>query len=616
MINLRTAALVAAAVTLAACSGHSSNMAIPQGTAPQAQAQAQGPSLGTHTVKPAAVAVAPAGWAATGTQALSIPNATDVGAVAPSQPLTVRVGLQLRNTDQLKAAIASHSQITPATFTSTYGPTSAQVGAVTSYLISQGFTNISVEPNNVLVSADGTAAQAQKAFSTSLHSFNVNGSTAYGNVSPAYVPTSLSGSVIAVLGLNNFQAMHTSPQVKPAQPTPCQVFGVNSPPGTCLRFYDPATYWITYDVGSTSTGKNTSVAVISWGDVTQSISDFRLNEQKFGLQQVPLNSIQVGPAVGPYSTALGEWTLDMTYSSGMAGAVKSIFIYHTASPTDSDIALAYSKFVSQDVAQIGNSSFGECEVYPYLDGGMLVMDELLAQGAAQGQTMFVSTGDTGGGCPANGVGENGVPAGAPMVNYPAASQYVVAVGGTDLFSNPDGTYGGESGWESGGGGVSQYEFSPQWEQTVQPIDAVNIARGLPDVAMDASLETGALLWGGQAANGACTPCVTGGTSLASPLAAGVWARLQTAHGNRLGYAPPWLYANYTAHSCQPDTNTATTLPPGVTAPCGGFHDIESGNDVPWTATPGFDYITGLGSFDVKVMNAQISPDEDNDGDVG
>jgi subtilase family serine protease len=125
-------------------------------------------------------------------------------------------------------------------------------------------------------------------------------------------------------------------------------------------------------------------------------------------------------------------------------------------------------------------------------------------------------------------------------------------------------------------------------------------RGVPDVAMDASLETGAELWGGSAVNGSCTPCVTGGTSLSSPLSAGVWARLQTAHGNKLGFAPVYYYKNFVSHAAG-----SVNAGPPPWQPDGGFHDILSGSNGLYTAAPGYDYTTGLGSFDISVLNGQV-----------
>ena len=583
-------ALVAGLAT-ASCSGAHSLVS----SIPAAGGGSQSMSGGGRSIRAAATAAAPAGWANTGTQSFNLANATDRGALTGTQTLTVRVGLALQNVSQLKSLVAAGQQIDPGSFNGTYAPTQAQVSAVTSYLTSHGLTNITVEPNNLLISATGSATQIAAAFDTTLHSFAQNGVTVYANTTPAYVPTSLSGIVVAVLGLNNAQTMKPAPKL---QPTACQVFGVNSPDQACLRFYDPATFQLTYDAANVTTGKKTAVAIMAEGDVSQSISDLRLNEQNFNLPQVPVNVVKVGLA-STDTAGDSEWTLDMTYSSGMAGNLKAIYLYDTTSLTDSDIALEYNKWVTQHLTKIGNSSFGGCEYGPYLDGSMLVDDEILLQGAAQGQTMFVSTGDSGGFC---GVGvPNGAPAGAPFVEYPAASPYVVAVGGTDLFSNSDGSYKGENSWESGGGGLSQFEYSPYWEASAQPVSGQGESfRGTPDIAMDASLETGAELWGGQATGGSCTPCVTGGTSLASPLAAGAFARMQTAHGNALGFAAPLLYKNYSENTA----GSALTGPP-PTRPMGGFHDILTGSNVTFTALPGYDYTTGLGSFDIGVMNGQI-----------
>ena len=608
---------LAAAVATAACSSHGTSSVLPATqSAPQTTAQS---TFGTHSVRPAAVAAAPLGWSGTATLAVTPANANDLGALASSQQLAVTVGLQLRNVDQLKSLVASRGRVDPTTFKSTYGPTPTQVAAVTTYLQSQGFSNVSVEPNNLLIDATASAATVSKAFNTSLHSFSVGGVSAFANTSPAYVPQSLSGIVVAVLGLNNIQMFKASPPMssRPAlaqqvqrrtqsvnqpQPTPCTWLEGQSSPVNCMRFYDPPTYWITYDVGNTPTADLIPVAIMTEGDVTQSISDLRLNESKFNLPQVPVNVIHSG-LPGTDVSGDGEWTLDMTYSSGMAGNLSALDVYNATSFTDSDIAKMYNKWVSDDLTRIGNSSFGGCEYGPYIDGSMVLMDEILNEGAAQGQTMFVSSGDTGAFCPVAGVGENGVPAGgALMVNYPASSPYVVAVGGTDLFSNADGTYAGETAWEAGGGGISQFEYAPYWENPAQPIGTTPAGltfRGVPDIAMDAAIETGALLWGGAAVNGSCTPCITAGTSLASPLSAGVYARLLTTHGG-LGFAAPLFYSNFTSHAA----GAQQTGPPPW-QPDGGFHDILAGGNGVYNALPGYDFASGLGSFDVSVMNAEI-----------
>src|ERR1700736_6437008 len=110
--------------------------------------------------------VAPPGWAATATRGATLPSGSDRGALSPSTPLTVRVGLNLHHDDPLRSLIAAGQRISPGQFAAQFGPTPSEVQSVVTYLQSQGFTN--VQASTQLVSADGTAAIASKAFNTTL----------------------------------------------------------------------------------------------------------------------------------------------------------------------------------------------------------------------------------------------------------------------------------------------------------------------------------------------------------------------------------------------------------------------------------------------------------------
>src|SRR5690348_8844214 len=125
------AAAAALGVLAASCSGHNGAGALPP--ASTHQSTSQGPAL-----KRQSIAVAPLGWATTGTQAVSLANATDLGPVSPTQSITVRLGLQLRNMSQLQSLVASHQTVSRSTFMSTYAPTSDQVQQLKSYLQSEG----------------------------------------------------------------------------------------------------------------------------------------------------------------------------------------------------------------------------------------------------------------------------------------------------------------------------------------------------------------------------------------------------------------------------------------------------------------------------------------------
>ncbi|HEY9086027.1 MAG TPA: S53 family peptidase [Candidatus Tyrphobacter sp.] len=607
-------AVVALALLTASCAGHGAGSAmLPSGTGVQSAAS----TAGAATVRRTAMTVAvPSGWSATGTMPLALSGASDLGAVAATQSITVRIGLQLNDVAALKSAVAAKQRISSAAFRATYAPTASQVSQVQAYLQSQGLSNITVEPNDLVVSATGTAAQVEKAFNTKLENYSQGGQTVYANTSAAFVPQSLSGIVIAVLGLNDIQGLRVTPHhagVADASPaptappgtpeSPCTLYGLEilaaptplpepaSSTVGCLRNYLPADYWRAYDAGTTPTGNGTTVAIMTIGGLGNAVSDLRVNEQNDGLPEVPVTVKQIGLATAPITNGPDEWTLDMTASSGMAAQLTGIDVYDTTSFSDSDVILMYNRWVTDDVAQVANSSFGGCEAFEYVDGAMLLADEIFLEGASQGQTMFASAGDTGSFCPV-AVGENGVPAGAPMVNWPAASSYVTAVGGTTLLTDNDGNYQGETTWYSGGGGVSQFEYSPYW-QTSQPLGG-NF-RGVPDIAMDGDLQTGMIIYLSDA--GGWT--VIGGTSLSSPLAAGVWARMLQSHAG-LGFAPPVLYQNFSSHAA----GAQQTGPPPW-QPDGGFHDILVGGNGMYTALPGYDYTTGLGSFDISVMNGQL-----------
>ncbi len=571
----------------------------------------------------ARLTAANSGYVPTATRAFLYKNATFVKTLPPNTALRLNVGLQVRNAAALRNLVqAEHTpgnsmfekSITPAQFVSAFGPTTAQVSAVTGYLAHNGFSNISVEPNHLMISANATAAQASSAFATGFAVYKLpTGAVVYGNTAGASVPSALGGTVLSVLGLNNGYKMQTH----------IQKCTVGSGPA-CVRFYDPPTFWKAYNVGTVTTGKITPIAIFAEGNLSSVLPDLRLNEKTFGLPQSPYSIVHVG-LPSPDTAGVDEWDLDTQYSSGMAGYVNHLYVYDTTSLTDSDIALEFNRFVTQNIAKAGNASFGECEVFPYIDGSMVLDDEIFNEGAAQGQTIFSSTGDTG--AMQCSVGNpNGVPVGAPNVEYPATSPYVVAVGGTDLFTDTNANYLGETAWESGGGGISAFEYSPYWQNcppgttfcpSTAPIVPSNAAgmKGNPDISMDAALETGALVYiGGQ-------QFIVGGTSLSSPLAEGVWARMMSAHANELGFASPDLYSVYGNCANPPfaPTNGIADAGPPPTERLGGFHDIitgQSGGTPMGNAHIGYDYVTGLGTFDVTPMATDIDVVTDGDRDDG
>ncbi len=607
-------------------------------------------------------------WSATKTLAGVLAGATDIGEVPANLPMTISVALTPSNLAGAKAYIAReytagdplfHHFLTPAQYTSNFGPTNAQAATVANYLASMGFTKISTAPNNVLVTGTATARVVEHAFNTQIHAFNLGGQARYSNVYAAEVPSALSSTVSSVLGLHNnpmstflqFKTRHAvhrkfTPMQERARHAFAAKGGKKIMSDTCVlpgvtfcvdsEFYtdDLENF---YDASSSKNASNTNIAIITSAQTGQLISDLRLNEQVNGLRQVPVTVTNVDPPnPQPVGADQIEFSMDTQTSTGIAGDAKGLYIYNVGGLTDEEISAADNRWVTDDIAPVASQSLGECEYNAFTDGAMFAEDEIFIESMAQGQTMFASSGDGGASCAFTFLTNGLVNAGVEMVNYPASSAWVMGAGGTSGFANSDGSYNSEIAWAYSGGGVSLFENPGVWTFGVQPgwlpdYDGLAGAgaplpgvgggalRSVPDVAMDADANVSAALfyeYGASTANG--------GTSLASPIAAGSYARLQSAFNNTLGHAGPALYNHYKLEGgewigaplecygaaldgppaiCVPGAPTPPSLPtpPALTAPLAGFNDIDYGTNGLYPALPGYDLTTGMGSFDLNAM---------------
>jgi pseudomonalisin/xanthomonalisin len=261
----------------------------------------------------------------------------------------------------------------------------------------------------------------------------------------------------------------------------------------------------------------------------------------------------------------------------MSGGVKSLTFYAAYGGYNTTITDSLAEIVTptqgQPMAQVINASFGECERYQDAnqggDGSMQSNDAMFQIGVAQGQTFSVSTGDAG----ADECGDGQL----NSASFPASSPWVVAVSGTTLRAS-DTTWARENVWLDAGGSPSSAETAQSW-QTDLTYGTYAGQRG-PDVAFDANPSSGelVLLQGNY--------YQVGGTSLSAPLFAGAWARILQGNPD-LGFAAPSLY----------------TLPAAV------LHDVRAGNNGGYLAKPGWDWATGLGSFDVGRAAAVLAPAE-------
>ena len=518
----------------------------------------------------AAHAAAPQAWVATTTKAHDPRSAVHVAPLRAGEKVDVVVSLKLRNKGELDALAARLRAGAPGThalsaaeFMAKYAPTAGQAEAVVAYLRTQGFTNIKVAPNHLLVSATGTAGAIRAAFKADLHEYDVDGRRAFANVTDAMIPAQLSDAVLGVVGLQTVHLMHTQAR-RMAHPGAASTQAAG---GVSLTDFSAI-----YGASSLGGSDFTSIGIITAGDVTQTIADLKAFAASAGFPEPIVETRVIGtPSTGTSGT--DEWNMDSQAALAAAGGtIMGMVLYNVPDLSDASLTMAYNQ-VLEDRSPISiDVSLGACEtdevsIEP-------TQDAIFESAFTQGQMFSVASGDS-------GAYECGGTSTAQ--SYPAVSPYVMAVGGTTL-SSVGGTWQGETVWSctsasscqqsssgGAGGGPSLTENAPSWQIAAGVLGASTM-RGVPDISFDAAPSSGALvLVNGQQVQ-------IGGTSLAAPLWAGFWARIQTAHGNAMPYPAQPMYEGGATH---PEW----------------FHDVTSGNQG-YPAGPGWDYATGWGSVQV------------------
>lgn len=475
------------------------------------------------------------------------------GVLPHTQPMHVAVALKLRNGDRLDSLIAAHQTLTSAQIAADYTPTLQQAQAVATYLTQMGFKNVVIAPNRLLVSADGTAGNAQAAFLTSFARVQTHdGRAAFANNSDAHVPATLQASVLSVVGLQSVYQAHTSAQR-------AQINAASNTPGFIT--HNPTEFASIYSATGLPTAAGVTVGIVTVGDLTQTLVDLHTFTTNNGLAPVLTQTVVTNGGSGDTS-GTDEWDIDSQDVVGAGGGqVGQIIFYTTPSFSYGDLVAAFNTAVTANAAKIINVSIGGCETGAAGGGAAAAGDQIFKLGVAQGQTFSISTGD---------FGADGCRNGTLTPQWPASSPYVVAVGGTSLNASTT-TWYGHTVWNTPGrayfatgGSPSTFEPKPAWENPLVP----GTTRGGADIAFDADPYTGSLV----IVNGGIQ--LWGGTSLAAPIFAGLWARVIAVKGTSIGFAAPWLYQ----------------------LPASDFHDVTIGNNNGETAAPGYDFPTGRGSL--------------------
>jgi hypothetical protein len=548
---------------------------------------------------------------------------TDLGPVDAGQQMNVVVPLQ-HDTQAIAAyeaslndpKSASYEQwLTPEQFQAKFDAPAANVAAARNFVTRDGLQLYNSGGLGDLTLASGTAAQVERTFGVALHNFVASdGTQFFANTNAPLVPAGI--GVVGVLGLQNLVQMK-DPKAKPGAGNPepqgqC-VPGVNA----CTGLLGPTDLWSVYQQPSSDMGNGQAIGIIGEGQTADVISALRRFEKTRNLPVVPVQVYWTDPAPKTDDSGRIEWELDTQASTGMAPDASQLRLYFGSDLSVGGLATSLQTWASDPYGpnQV-NASIGLCEDNPALDGllgpAQTASGFALAQAATEGRAFFSSTGDTGAGCAVGATAVNGVTYGpVPDATYPATDPNATGVGGTVLYTNGAATNPqrvDEHAWDHGGGTKSSFIAQPAYQNGITalaanlcvsqpdgtPYPAGTLCRGTADVSAlsgDATVIVDGV--GGVQADGYdmtdydpssntyADHFAEGGTSLSSPLWAGMWARVNAAHANAQHKAVPLGNANNVLY------HVASTTP-------NAFFDVTEGAN-PLPATPGWDFPTGLGT---------------------
>jgi len=396
--------------------------------------------------------------------------------------LTVPSPSQSKALDQLLAqqqdpqSSLYHKWLTPAQYAERFGLSPNDIRKITLWLQSEGFTVLDVARARNFVVFSGTAAQAESAFLTPIHTFDVEGERHFSNTTSPSVPAALSGIVTGIRGLSNFRPKSRAIHAKPGYTLP--VSGGNAyhlAPGDIATIYDIGPL---YSASVDGTGQ--TLAVMGQTDVYfADLDDFR---NYFGLPRFTCseNSSDIITACSttnfkyvlvngdpgiPSTGDLAEADIDIEWSGAVASNAQIIYV-NAPDPNSGLVWDAWYYAVDHDVSPVITMSYGLCEIseaeYASSGGsgeGTFAADEAeLKQANSKGITFMNASGDKGAAeCDQTDYSVNGY-----AVSYPASSPEVTGVGGTLIpYENYTSTY-----WSTDngatGGSATQYIPEEAW----------------------------------------------------------------------------------------------------------------------------------------------------------
>jgi kumamolisin len=482
-------------------------------------------------------------------------NATRVGRTSPQKNISVSVIVKRKN--PLNLTELGGRRLTHQEFNETYAADEADFETIRKFAQQHGLTvdeAASSLPRRTIV-LNGTAEALEQAFGVQLHDYEDTKHKRRfhcfeGTIS---LPEEHANPIEAVLGLDS-------------RPVATPHFRrLNSQQRATAKSFSAVQVAQLYNFPTNLNGSGQTIGILELGGGYTS-SDLQTYFQGLGLQTPSVVSVGVdggSNAPGDPNGADGEVELDIQVAGAIAPSAK-IAVYFAPNSDQGFIdAITTAVHDTTNKPSVLSISWGGPET-SWSQSSVTALDNACQSAAALGVTITVASGDSG-----SSDGTNGT-----TVDFPASSPHVLACGGTELFGS--GTkISQEVVWDdqSQGGGATGGGFStsfsvPSWQSSALP--SGSSGRGVPDVAGDASPESGYnVVVDGQQE-------VVGGTSAVAPLWAGlitlVNQQLASQGAQSAGFINATLYQN-----------------------SGAFHDITQGNNGSYSAGPGWDACTGLGS---------------------
>ncbi|MGB8890298.1 MAG: Ig-like domain repeat protein [Candidatus Korobacteraceae bacterium] len=498
-------------------------------------------------------------------------KARDMGRLDPKTPMQ-GMRLMLRSSpdqarelrrivdeQQDKRTINYHQWVTPEEFGNAFGAHDDDIQKVTAWLTKQGFTVENVTKGKRVIQFSGTSGQVERAFQTSMHSYQVDGETHVSAATDISVPEALAPVIAGVNGLHNFfRKSHMVDVEKLSELQNNLKLGPAYTSSSSVHYVGPSDFATIYNTNpllqAGINGTGVTIAIVGRSDIL--MSDVQTYRQLFNLPPNDPIFIHAGQDNGTEPGDDGESDLDVEISGGIAPNATVKFVIGTPTFTVDGITNSIEYIVENNVADIMSISYGSCEAVEGA-GGNEFNNQIFEQAAAQGISVFVAAGDGGpAGCDLQGSQTYEVSGYATGAE--ASTPYSVAVGGTEFYGDQGAGYStywsatnnslylnsalsyipeypwnesrvaspiptGDSGSDlwSGSGGISAYYLRPSWQQGPGINNSSDPALTLGNGATGLWVSSVNITNPGSGYTSAPTVTFTGGGCTAEPVATSV-----------------------------------------------------------------------------------------------